>query len=389
MKINFLILLLSAVLSFILQPLPSNSHHIGLESDEDTTVTIVISAVGDLMCHSVQYNYARVEIDSFDFTNVFSEVKSYLQEPDFTFGNLETVLGGKSIGYSGYPRFNSPDAYAYALKAAGFDLLTTANNHALDQGEFGLIRTIEQLDKLELNYNGTFTSQHDRDSIRIFNLKGIKIAFLAYTYGTNGYAVPKGKNYLINLIDLENIKSGIQRSREKNTDLVLIHFHFGEEYQREPNNYQKEVVDFAIENGADIIIGSHPHVLQPAKFFKSNGGRLDSGFVAYSLGNFVSNQRWRYSDAGAILNLYITKNLMNDSVFISRSEFIPTWVFKGETNNQKEFIILPAETAYSTNSYKFLRKKDIELMRQAFEDSKSILTKYDQRIKIKKLKISD
>jgi poly-gamma-glutamate synthesis protein (capsule biosynthesis protein) len=384
MKTVYIIFLLSAALSFFSRFILSTNYYQPDEIyKEEQTVTIVISAVGDLMCHSVQYNYARVEKDSFDFTNVFSEVKPYFQESDFTFGNLETVLAGKKLGYSGYPRFNTPDAYAYALKTAGFDLITTANNHSLDQGEFGLRRTIEQLDKIGLCYNGTYTSQRDSDSIRIFNIKGIKIAFLAYTYGTNGYSVPSGKPYLINFINFDKIKSDIEKSRSSAADLVLIHFHFGEEYQREPNKYQKEAVEFAIEHGADIIIGGHPHVLQPAKFYKSNTGKLDSGFVAYSLGNFISNQRWRYSDAGAILNLFITKNFTKDSIFISKAEFIPTWVFKGDTQNGKEFIILPAESAYFENSYTFLRKKDIELMKQSFEDSKSILTKYDRRIEIR------
>ena len=158
----------------------------------DSTVTVTLSAVGDIMCHSGQFDYARVAKDSFDFNPVFRYVKQHLSKSDFTFGNLETVFAGKSAKYSGYPRFNSPSELLDALKNTGFDLLTTSNNHSLDRDEIGILRTINELNKRSLNYNGTYVSQRDRDSIRIFNIKGVRIAFLAYSYGTNGNPIPKG-----------------------------------------------------------------------------------------------------------------------------------------------------------------------------------------------------
>jgi poly-gamma-glutamate synthesis protein (capsule biosynthesis protein) len=276
------------------------------------------------MCHSVQFNYARAGKDSFDFNPVYREIKKYLIFSDFLFGNFETVTAGKSRGYSGYPFFNTPDAFVAALKNAGFGLLTTSNNHALDRGEKGLLRTIELINKYGLNYNGTFSSQRDRDSLRIFNIKGIKIAFLAYTYGTNGNPVPKEKPYVINLIDLNLVERDIGKARAEGADIVLVHYHFGEEYQREPSDYQKDIVRKTIKYGADIIIGGHPHVIQPADFFKTSGGGLDTGFVIYSMGNFISNQRWRYSDGGVILNINLSKDFRNDSVFISGVTYIPT-----------------------------------------------------------------
>ncbi|HKJ80557.1 MAG TPA: CapA family protein, partial [Ignavibacteriaceae bacterium] len=174
---------------------------------QDSTVTATISVVGDLMCHSVQFEYSKVEADSFDFNPVYRLVKKYLSSSDFTFGNLETVTAGKDKKYSGYPLFNSPDSYIRALKNTGFDLLTTANNHALDKSEKGVLRTIKILNENEINYNGTYISKNDRDSLRIFEVKGIKIAFLAYSYGTNGHKIPKGKPYLINLINFAQMKS--------------------------------------------------------------------------------------------------------------------------------------------------------------------------------------
>jgi poly-gamma-glutamate synthesis protein (capsule biosynthesis protein) len=342
----------------------------------DSVITITISVVGDIMCHSVQYNYAKAAGDSFDFNPVYREVKKYIEISDFAFANFETVTAGKDKGYSGYPFFNTPDDFIPALKNAGFDLLTTSNNHSLDRGEYGVRRTIEQMIKNGISYNGTFISPKDRDSIRIFNIKGVSVAFLAYTYGTNGNPVPKGKPYLINLIDYKLIERDIKQARALGAELVLVHFHYGEEYKREPIKSQKETVNRAIQLGADIIIGGHPHVLQPADYYKTTGARLDTGFIAYSMGNFFSNQRWRYSDAGAILTLNIIKNFTADSIYISGVNFIPTWVFKGNTPAGKEYIILPAEL--DTASY--LSHNDKAVMKQAFEDTKEIFTRYNRRI---------
>jgi len=343
---------------------------------EDSIMTATLCFVGDLMCHSTQFNYAKVETDSFDFTGVFREVKTYLSDADLSVGNLETVIAGKETGYSGYPYFNAPDDFIYALKDAGFDLLITANNHALDQGWEGVKKTIDVINENKIHRTGTFTSQEDQDSIRIFQINSIKIAMLAYSENTNGVAIPKGKDFIINLIDEEKIKQDINRAREKNVDIVLVHLHYGPEYNPEPSDYQKEIVKNIIELGADIIIGGHPHVIQPFDHFKTNNSRLDTGFIAYSMGNFISNQRWRYSDAGVILNIEISKNQTNDSVYISDVSYIPTWVFKGTTERGKEYIILPSLINEEDSSCNYLSVSDKNLMQESFDDTKEIITKY-------------
>ncbi len=175
-------------------------------------------------------------------------------------------------------------------------------------------------------------------------------------------------------------------AKEKKVDIVLVHFHFGTEYKREPTDYQKNVVDSTIKYGADIIIGGHPHVIEPVEYFKSNSDDIDSVFVEYSMGNFVSNQRWRYSDCGLILNLNIVKDWDKDTVYLSDVNYIPTWVFKGETTNGKEYIILPSEIAFSNFIPEYLTLKDIDLMKESFNDTKYILTKYTNRIKLKSIK---
>src|SRR5574338_7332 len=353
-------------------------------SKNDSSAKITISVVGDLMCHSPQFEYAKVGADSFDFDPVYRNVKKYLESSDFTFGNLETVTAGRENGgYSGYPFFNTPSSYISALKNIGFDLLVTANNHSLDRSEKGIRQTINEIIKRNINFTGTFTSQTDRDSIRIFDIKGVKFAVLAYSYGTNGNPIPKGKSYLINLIDFDLIEKDIQNVRNLGAELVLVNYHFGEEYKREPVQFQKEVVNKTIELGADIIIGGHPHVLQPVNFYKTNNTYLDSGFVAYSMGNFFSNQRKRYTDTGMILTIQIKKNFLNNKFEIEKVNYLPTWVFKGNTKNGNEFVLLPA-IGYEDSTIN-LSRIEFDKMNQAFDDTRYIINKYTNNPKIREL----
>lgn len=355
------------------------------QQKKDSLVTVSVSVTGDIMCHSVQYNYAKVEADSFDFNPVFSEVKKYLDQSDFVFGNLETVTAGRGKGYSGYPLFNTPDAFISALKNAGFNFLTTANNHAIDRGERGIKRTIEQLKHNHLDYTGTFLSERDRDSVRIYDIRGIKIAFLGYTYGTNGNPIPKGKGYLVNLIDTLKIKSDIRSAREKGTEIVVVYLHFGDEYQSKPNRYQKDIVNKTIQSGADIIIGGHTHVLQPVEFYKTNRARLDSGFVIYSMGNLISNQRWRYSDGGAIITFSLTKNVNHDSIYLTDVSYLPIWVFKGMTRSGKKYIIIPSETAFIDSIYHFLTPEDRMTAARSFHDTKESILKYSSKPRLREI----
>ena len=381
--INFLAVCVLVLI--ITEYLKSKGYKQRHDSAVDSAVTISISAVGDLMCHSPQYDYARVNADSFNFNPTFSLIKQYFQNSDFTFGNLETVTAGKSKEYSGYPLFNAPDSFVSAIKSAGFNLVTTSNNHALDRGEYGLLRTISVIKKNGLNYTGTYTSQRDRDSIRTFNIKGIKLALLAYSYGANGNYIPKGKSYLINLIDTIHIRNDIKSARQNGAEIVLVYFHFGTEYKRFPNDYQITIVNKTISYGADIIIGGHPHVIEPAAYFKTNNAKLGTGFVAYSMGNFISNQRWRYSDAGVILKIFLKKNFNTGTITISKVTFLPTWVFKGKILNKDEFEILPAPDTLNQVYKSDMTNEDKKNMLQAFDDTKNILTKYTDQMSLENI----
>ncbi|KUO62392.1 hypothetical protein APF79_07735 [bacterium BRH_c32] len=329
------------------------------------------------MCHSVQFNYAEVKEDSFDFKPVYSQIQKFLSKPDFTIGNLETVIAGKKHRYTGYPAFNSPEEYIKALSEVGFDILYTTNNHSLDRGEFGLKNTNEKIITNNMIPIGSF--EKGKDTISVFEKNGIKFSLLAYTYGTNGFKLKDNSKYSLNYIDTTKIKNDIAKARSKNAEICIVYFHFGEEYSRNPSLFQREIVKKSISYGADIILASHPHVIQPIELFKSESSNLDSGFVAYSLGNFYSNQKWRYSDAGIILNFELTKDQQTKKISLSKIDYIPTWVHKYSTPNKKEFVILPS----NFKKYRYLEsiiisKSDSLLIEQSYLDTKSLLEKVEE-----------
>ncbi|MBA4407276.1 capsule biosynthesis protein CapA [bacterium] len=369
---NITFLILSALVTSHFLSVPQNREAHSIQADSTSTITI--SFVGDLMCHTTQMDYSRIGKDSFDFKPIFREVKGFLSSADLTIGNLETTIAGKENKYSGYPLFNSPDEYLDALKDAGFDILLTANNHSIDRGKKGVIRTIEKIQSRGMNSIGTYKSQHDRDSLRIFEINGITIALLAYTYGLNGNYISKNEKYLVNVIDTILIKSDIITARGKNADVVFVYFHFGEEYQRKPNRFQKDVVKCAINSGADFIIGSHPHVIQPADFFPSDKNKIGKGIIAYSLGNFLSNQRWRYSDCGTILTVALSRNITNKQIRLSNVSILPTWVYKGKIEEKEQFVILPIDTLMSSIP-NFISKADKRRMLQSFGDTQKMFYK--------------
>ncbi len=180
------------------------------------------------------------------------------KDADLTIGNLETTFAGTVQPYAGYPAFNSPDAYCTAVKNAGFDFLVTANNHSMDTKEYGLLRTIEVIKKHSLGYAGTYLNQRDHDSIRILDIKGIKLGILNYTYGTNGSYPGSDHKYMLNVIDSSGIVDAVKTAKNKGADIVLVFYHMGIENVTEPTQSQKDAVRYALEAGAGLVIGAHP-----------------------------------------------------------------------------------------------------------------------------------
>lgn len=344
-----------------------------VKASPENTISLEFSIVGDIMCHSTQYNYAMLPDSSFDFKPVFREIKKYFDNSDLVIGNLETVVAGKEFEYSGYPIFNTPEDFLPALKDAGFDILVTGNNHAFDQKEEGVLNTIDLIKKNNMQNSGTHKSLKERDDVTLFEKSGFRFALLSYTYDVNFYKIPNDKGYLVNKINADYIKQDIEKAKMQKADLVIVYFHFGTEYAREENNYQIDFVKKAISFGADIVLGAHPHSLQPVTFYKTKNAKIDSGFVAYSLGNFISNQRWRYSDGGTVLNFNVTKNLVTNQIELDAVRYLPIWVFKGITNWGLEYIILPSELAISDSYPSYLDEESKSLMLECYEDTREII----------------
>jgi len=311
-------------------------------------------AIGDIMVHMPQLPayYDPVSKD-YDLKPWFSQVKPILEEGDWVIGNLETPIAGQDLKYTGYPRFNAPYALAEALVDAGVQLVSTANNHAMDRGFPGVQRTLANIRKAGLVPVGTSSSAADHKQMVVEERNGIRMGFLAYTYGTNGIPVPADKAYAINIIDIDVIKKEIKRLRQANVDVVTVSLHFGVEYQRLPNDYQTMLAHELVKAGADLILGSHPHVVQPYEEIsvsptESFDGNARKGVVIYSLGNFISNQTGNWKDVGLIFGVHLVKTRFPDgshSIHWTNITTEPTWVHIFYKNQKRYYTVIPMRNA--------------------------------------------
>lgn len=305
---------------------------------QDTT-RLSILFVGDIMQHDSQIAAAYdTLIKGYDYASCFQFIRPYLDSADLTIGNLEVTLAG--LPYKGYPQFSAPDELLKTLKDVGFDVLVTANNHCVDRGRKGLERTIMMLDSIDISHTGTFADTVDRlnDYPLMVTPNDFNLAILNYTYGTNG--MPIEKPNMVNLIDTAVIRNDLLKAKEANPDAIIVFMHWGSEYQSLPSKFQKEITEFCFLHGAKLVIGSHPHVLQPMEWRKET-----DHFVAYSLGNFVSGQRKRYTDGGAMLTIELEKITQADSssvTHLANSSYQLEWVYR-TSGKDKKYFILPAD----------------------------------------------
>ncbi len=316
------------------------------DDTEPEISSALILAAGDVMVHTPQLSQAmNSQTGEYDFSPSFEYITPYVQKADIATANLETTLAGQERGFDGYPLFNTPDILAYNLKETGFDIMCTANNHSLDSWESGLYRTIETLKEAAIEPFGTARTPEERQTPLIVNANDINVAFLAYTDSTNGLPIPTGKDYIINYLNLDTdpeltnagkiFSDDIKRAREAGADIVAVYMHWGYEYQLNPNDWQKRLARILAEQGADLILGSHPHVIQPMEYLDvtTADGSSHRAFAAYSMGNFVSNQ---YYIPGSIpteevkygLALFITleKEMSSGKAGIKDVEYMITWV---------------------------------------------------------------
>lgn len=329
---------------------------------------ITLLFMGDIMGHDTQIKAAKItDSGTFDYNDVFKYVKPIIESADFAAANLEVTLAGPP--FKGYPQFSSPAALASACLNAGIDCLFTANNHSADRRNKGIISTIDRLDSIGIKHTGIFRDKNSRDTLQplIVETDGITVAFLNYTYGTNGIPVPPP--VIVNMLDKENIASDIERAKAFKPDLLILALHWGTEYQTVPSEDQTIMANYFFDKGADIIIGSHPHVLQKMVWQKDNPDFKNRAIV-YSLGNFISNQRKPKTDGGSMVKIEITCN--DSSVYISDAGYYLTWVHTPVVNGKREFYILPC-TQFEKKPEFFSDQYDYLQMKRFIEDSRSLL----------------
>lgn len=345
---------------------------------ENKSRTFDLCAIGDIMCHNTQYFDAYIkETDEYDFSYVFDDIKKYTSSPDICIGNLETSFAGKDRGYSNYPTFNSPDSLVKAIKDIGVDVLSTASNHSLDMGFSGLSRTIDVLDENYISHLGTYKTKKDQEKILYKYIKGTKIAFINYTYGTNGIPIPKDKEFCINLINKDLIKSQIDLAKSEGAHMIVALMHWGTEYRTTADENQKELTNFLFKNGVDIILGNHPHTIEPMEkrsVTMPDGSKKDC-FVIYALGNFICDQNAPNTRNSLILNLRITRNSDN-KISIDNVSYIPIHMYKDSSKSIRKFKLLDINKSialYESGEDTSIGKSKYEDLKIQLKNIKSIL----------------
>jgi len=315
------------------------------------------------------------ETHEFNYDDVFRYIKPVITETDIAIANFEVTLAGPP--YMGYPQFSSPADLAVACKNAGIDYLVTANNHAADRGKQGIISTINKLDSIGIPHTGTFLNSACHDSLTpmMIHRNGASIALLNYTFSTNGIKVPEP--VIVNILDKELIINDINKAKNKKADIIILFLHWGTEYDTIPAKAQADLAEFFQSLGVDMVIGSHPHVLQKMVWHK-NAGNVKEGIVVYSLGNFVSNQRKPKTDGGSMVRVELTKN--GDKYVISNAGYYLTWVYTPIEKYRKKFFILPCSEFENRPDF-FDKPEAFYLMKKFIGDSRKLLN--EQNINVK------
>jgi poly-gamma-glutamate capsule biosynthesis protein CapA/YwtB (metallophosphatase superfamily) len=317
------------------------------EEFEPDLRSVKLICAGNIFPHTPQIEQAHIGDGVYDFTPSFEFIAPFFEQGDIVVADLETSQAGPDIsfagvrGYTGYPLFNTPQELSVALKEAGVDILTLGNNHALDRGYDGLLATIDHLHSIGVKTFGAYKSQEERDQILIIEHDGINIAFIGYTFSTNGIPVPEGHEYCINFApgftDLTDINADIRRARNEGADLVAVFAHWGDdEYNQEPQPQRlREVATELAEVGADLIIGGHPKFVQPLEWFFStrSDGSERATLAIYSQGTLLSNQHYPANvsprvEYHLLLDIVLTKNMDSGEAWISKVDHEVTWIHR-------------------------------------------------------------
>lgn len=343
---------------------------------------ITIAAVGDILINgmiSLSAKLPNVGEDVYDYDPIFREIAPVLQQADLTIGNLETPLYGnepfvkKRNPATGNPLFSTPESLAPALKKAGFDALTTANNHCLDNGREGLLRTIEVLDETGIAHTGTYASAESARDLLLLERGGIRVGLLSYTKHTNRNPIPRDMPWCVNLLDVRRMLADVKRLREQGADIVIVSLHDGIEYSAVPTARQKSMARKLLQSGADIILGAHPHVLQPIVWTRNNKVK------AYSLGNLISIRLKRnpYTHNGIVLLITIRKD-EGGRAEIMQVDYQSTWVRRVRADSAVQYRVIPnREVAFIHGAHASgVSTRDARLMRIMRAHTKRMIRKY-------------
>jgi poly-gamma-glutamate capsule biosynthesis protein CapA/YwtB (metallophosphatase superfamily) len=352
---------------------------------EKNTHSLTLNAVGDMVMHLPIVNSAWKPDGSFDFRPIFSNVRPYLSQADLAVAVLETQLDAPDQAYSGYPCFNTPGALADAIRWSGIDLVFLAHNHSLDQGIAGINHSLAYLDRIGLPYTGCQANPEEQ-KFKIIEKNRIKLAFFSYTTITNGIPLPKGKEWAVNILDYDQIAGDINKAKAAGADGIIFSLHTGIEYEREPSLEQMEIIEKLLGLGVDIVLGSHVHVIQPievgAKY--TVPGHYRTYFVAYSLGNFLSNQRWRYSDCGLMVSLKLRKEPVWPGIRIVSASYLPLWVYRYQEEKQTRYQIIVLDQG---GAYRARFQGQPELLNQIDEvkrDTDQLINNWNKKQKNKR-----
>lgn len=362
---------------------------------KETTATVL--STGDIMVHSPQLNGAFVPASGvYDFSAFFKETAPYFKKADLSIGNLEVTFGGnEGREYSGYPMFNTPDSLADAIKDSGLNLLLTSNNHSYDTGLSGLKRTVQVLKQKGIDYTGT--REFETEPVyKIKKINNINIGIINYTYETspanptagrkylNGSVISAEANNLINTFSYNNInafyndiQTNLGKMKDEGAEFLVVYIHWGNEYQTSPNTHQKSIAQNLCNMGVDIIIGSHPHVIQPVELITSEDS-THTTVCLYSTGNAVSNQRQEvmtscptgHTEDGMLFEFTLKKT--KDGVILSSLDLIPTWVNKYLKDGRYQYTIYPLENPNDLGKYSF-NATELSKAQKSYERTKEIV----------------
>ena len=369
--ILFLVIIVGMIGAFLIldkEETPKKEKKVEVKKSETKTSKLSLVMVGDALLHSSLYKDGYKN-GVYDFSSQLEYIKPIIQNYDLAFYNQESILGGTELGLSDYPTFNSPQEFGNSMIDAGFNLVSLANNHTLDRGEKAVLNSCEYWKDKDVLTAGSYCSNEEANEIKIKEKNGIKYTLLAYTYGTNGIKVPEGKEYLVNIYSDEKVKNDIEKVRDK-VDLLMVSMHWGTEYSTSVSATQEEIANYLSSLGVDIIIGSHPHVVEPIAF-------IGKTMVIYSLGNFISDQEGVERLTGLMASIDIHKTVENGVSTIElrnpKAELLYTHSTYGKKRN---FVVYP---------YTSLNDEILPGYRDYYETYKNIVLSLDSSIEMPSL----